>query len=130
MEILGGKERRRRWHLEDKLRIVADSHEPGASVRAVAARNDLYLPWRPTPLQRKLALQEPHLIPRPEPHPLGLPRRVHRHLPRAAPPDSWRSLRGARVPPVHCLDKPSEHTKGVNIGRRSGGKIARRSTGC
>jgi transposase len=42
VEILGGKERRRRWNLEEKLRIVAESHEPGASVRAVAARNDVY----------------------------------------------------------------------------------------
>src|SRR5712664_3001252 len=25
----------------------------------------------------------------------------------AAPPDSWRSLRSARVPPIHYLDKPS-----------------------
>jgi hypothetical protein len=36
----------------------------------------------------------------------SLPRWVHRHLPRAAPPDSWRSLRSARVPPVDYLDKP------------------------
>ena len=42
VEILGGKERRRRWAVEEKLRIVAETHEPGASVRAVAARNDVY----------------------------------------------------------------------------------------
>lgn len=42
VEILGGKERRRRWKVEEKLRIVAESHDPGASVRAVAARNDVY----------------------------------------------------------------------------------------
>jgi transposase-like protein len=42
VEIISGKERRRRWGLEEKLRIVAESHEPGASVRAVAARNDVY----------------------------------------------------------------------------------------
>lgn len=42
VEILGGKERRRRWGLEEKLRIVAETHEPGACVRAVAARNDVY----------------------------------------------------------------------------------------
>jgi hypothetical protein len=35
----------------------------------------------------------------------SLPRWVHRNLPRAAPPDSWRSLRSARVPPMHYLDK-------------------------
>jgi len=42
VEILGGKDRRRRWRLEEKLRIVAESQEPGASVRAVAACNDVY----------------------------------------------------------------------------------------
>ena len=30
------------WNLEEKLRIVAESQEVGASVRAVAARNDVY----------------------------------------------------------------------------------------
>ena len=42
IEIINGRERRRRWSLEDKLRIVAASREPGASVRAVAARHDVY----------------------------------------------------------------------------------------
>jgi len=42
MEIFSGKEGRRRWSLEEKLRIVAESLERGSSVRAVAARNDVY----------------------------------------------------------------------------------------
>jgi transposase len=42
VEIIGGRERRRRWAAEEKLRIVAETHEPGASVRAVAARHDVY----------------------------------------------------------------------------------------
>ena len=42
IEIIGGRERRRRWSVEEKLRIVAETHEPGASVRAVAARHDVY----------------------------------------------------------------------------------------
>jgi transposase len=42
IEIINGRERRRRWSLDDKLRIVAESREPGASVRAVAARHDVY----------------------------------------------------------------------------------------
>ena len=46
-------------------------------------------------------------IPLPGPHPLGLPRWVHRYPPRIAPPDSWRSLRDARVPPMDYLDKPT-----------------------
>jgi len=42
VEIIGGRERRRRWGLEEKLRIVAETQEPGACVRAVAARHDVY----------------------------------------------------------------------------------------
>ena len=30
MELITGRERRRRWSPADKLRIVAESHEPGA----------------------------------------------------------------------------------------------------
>ena len=41
IEIIDGKERRRRWGLTEKLRIVAESPEPGATVRAVAARHDV-----------------------------------------------------------------------------------------
>jgi len=42
IEIITGRERRRRWSTEAKLRIVAESREPGASVTAVAARHDVY----------------------------------------------------------------------------------------
>jgi transposase len=42
VEIIGGRERRRRWSVEQKLRIVGETHEPGACVRAVAARHDVY----------------------------------------------------------------------------------------
>ncbi len=42
VEILSGRERRRRWGLEEKLRIVAEAEEAGACVRAVAARHDVY----------------------------------------------------------------------------------------
>lgn len=42
VEVLIGRERRRRWDVAEKLRIVAESNEPGASVRAVAARHDVY----------------------------------------------------------------------------------------
>jgi transposase len=42
IEIITGKERRRRWSAEEKLRIVTESHEPGACVTAVAARHDVY----------------------------------------------------------------------------------------
>ena len=42
VEILTGRERRRRWSVDDKLRIVAETEEPGACVKQVAARHDVY----------------------------------------------------------------------------------------
>jgi transposase len=50
MEIITGRERRRRWSVADKLRIVAEADEPGTMVRAVAARHgiceSLLFTWR------------------------------------------------------------------------------------
>ena len=40
-EILTGPERRRRWSDSEKLAILADADEPGATVTAVAARRDV-----------------------------------------------------------------------------------------
>ncbi len=42
VEIITGKERRRRWSTEEKLRIVAEAQEPGAPVTDVAARHEVY----------------------------------------------------------------------------------------
>lgn len=42
IEVITGRERRRRWSLETKLRVVAETQELGACVRAVAARHDIY----------------------------------------------------------------------------------------
>jgi transposase len=47
----------------------------------------------------------------------SLPRWAHRDLPRAAPPDSWRSLRSARVPPMHYLDKLPRPSLGAGKNR-------------
>jgi transposase len=41
MEILTGVERRRRWRLEDKLRIVAEAEQPGARFAEVARRHEV-----------------------------------------------------------------------------------------
>ncbi len=41
MEIITGVERRRRWRLEEKLQIVAETEEPGASFVAVARRHEI-----------------------------------------------------------------------------------------
>jgi transposase len=63
IEIIDGKERRRRWGLMEKLRIVAESHEPGATVRAVAARHDVYpsllRTWRRQVREGRLAASPP-----------------------------------------------------------------------
>jgi transposase len=42
VEVIVGRQRRRRWTVEEKLRIVAESNEPGARIGDVAARYDLY----------------------------------------------------------------------------------------
>jgi transposase len=41
MELITGRERRRRWSIADKLRIVAETREPGARISGVAARHGL-----------------------------------------------------------------------------------------
>jgi transposase len=41
MEIITGVERRRRWRVEEKLRIVAECERPGASLAAVARHHDM-----------------------------------------------------------------------------------------
>lgn len=68
IEILGARERRRRWSVEEKLRIVAECDEPGAVLRAVAARYDVYpnllRTWRRQARQGQLrADQSLRLIP-------------------------------------------------------------------
>ncbi len=41
VEIITGRERRRRWSTADKLRIVGETHEPGVRVCDAAARHGL-----------------------------------------------------------------------------------------
>jgi transposase len=41
IEIVTGRERRRRWSMAEKLRIVAESQEAGTRVAHVAARHDV-----------------------------------------------------------------------------------------
>lgn len=50
IEVITGGARRRRWTTEQKLRIIEESEEPGASVSEVARRNgvapNLLFRWR------------------------------------------------------------------------------------
>ncbi|NVN12678.1 IS66-like element accessory protein TnpA [Nguyenibacter vanlangensis] len=41
MEIITGVERRRRWSLEEKLRLVAECDAPGSSVTRVSRQHDI-----------------------------------------------------------------------------------------
>jgi transposase len=41
MEIITGVERRRRWTLEEKLRIVAETEQPGAGIAEIARRYEI-----------------------------------------------------------------------------------------
>ena len=41
LEMISGMERRRRWSVADKLRIVAEADEPGATVAEVARRHEI-----------------------------------------------------------------------------------------
>lgn len=75
VEIITGKERRRRWSVEEKLRIVAEAEEPGARTTEVAARNDivpsLVFTWRRQAREGRLGAGQPpsfvpvHLMPTP-----------------------------------------------------------------
>jgi transposase len=42
IEVITGRERRRRWSIEEKLRIVGETFEPGASIGQIAARHEVY----------------------------------------------------------------------------------------
>ena len=71
MEIITGSERRRRWRLEEKLRIVAEVEQPGALFADVARRHEvsrgLLWNWRGQVRRGELV---------PEPMPTFLPMRI------------------------------------------------------
>ena len=47
MEIITGVERRRRWRVEDKLKIVAETEEPNACFAEIARRHEISRGRRP-----------------------------------------------------------------------------------
>lgn len=63
VEIISGRARRRRWSEAEKLRIVGETQEPGACIRAVAARHDVYPSllhyWRRQVREGRLGVGEP-----------------------------------------------------------------------
>ena len=95
MEIITGVERRRRWRLEDKLRIVAEAVRPGARFADVARRHEvsrgLLWSWRDQARRGVLAPEPPPVFmpvqvvsepPTPEPGTPGLSRGIHPGPPR------------------------------------------------
>lgn len=86
VEVIVGRQRRRRWTVEEKLRIVAESNEPGARIGDIAARYDLYpgllFTWRRQ--VRKGVLKErraPLFLPIEIASTLDLPRQPERNDP-------------------------------------------------
>src|SRR5947209_12143696 len=83
MEIITGVERRRRWRLEEKLRMVAEVEQPGASFADVARRHEvsrgLLWNWRRQVRRGELA---------PEPTPMFMPVQITADLPVALPSPS------------------------------------------
>ena len=71
MEIITGVERRRRWRLDEKLRIVAEVEQPGACFAEVARRHEvsrgLLWDWRRQVRRGTLAA---------EPMPMFMPVRI------------------------------------------------------
>jgi len=59
MEIITGVERRRRWSTAEKLRIVAETEQPGAGIAEIARRYELSrgLLWNWRSLVRRGVLQ-------------------------------------------------------------------------
>ena len=66
IEIITGRDRRRRWSVADKLRIVAEAEEPGACFAHVADRNEvsrgLLWNWRAQVRRGTLRIEPPALF--------------------------------------------------------------------
>jgi transposase len=68
IEVITGRERRRRWSTEEKLRIVAEAEEPGVRLTDIAARHEVYpsllFNWRRQVREGRLAADGPaHFVP-------------------------------------------------------------------
>jgi len=65
LEIITGIERRRRWRVEEKLRIVAESQRAGATVAEIARRHEVShsLSWTWRRQVRRGLLRPPDFLP-------------------------------------------------------------------
>lgn len=104
IEIVTGRERRRRWSVEEKLRMVAATYEPGACVKQVAASHDIYpgllFAWRRQVREGALA-----------------PATMPAFLPVCAAP-------AAAAPAAVVADKPASHPTGrIEVELRDGSRV-------
>jgi transposase len=86
VEVIVGRQRRRRWTVAEKLRIVAESNEPGARIGDIAARYDLYpgllFTWRRQVRQGTLTERRaPLFLPIEAASTLDMPRQPERNDP-------------------------------------------------
>jgi len=90
MEIITGVERRRRWSAAEKLRIVAETEQPGAGIAGIARRYEisrgLLWNWRS---QVRLGVL------RPEPPSIFVPVQLLGESPGAEPAKCGKPLRAA-----------------------------------
>ena len=106
IEIITGRERRRRWSVAEKRRIVTESDEPGARVAGVAARHDicpsLLHGWRRQVREERLGSP-------------GGPEFVRVHaLSRSG---------DERLMPDHRIPAPGRETAAIEVVLPSGGRI-------
>jgi transposase len=104
VEVITGRERRRRWSIEEKLRIVGETFEPGASVGQIAARHDLYpgllFTWR-------RQFQNGRFSPAPEP--LFLPVET--------------SVQGLAIPEPRVEHSENRNSRHIEIELRDGSRV-------
>lgn len=109
VEIITGHERRRRWSMADKLRILAECDEPGARVSEVAARHGVY---RSLVFQWRRQARDGLLTPEPVPEfvPVRLteaeapPVRPEAPVAGTAPAPSWPQPRAAGLVEIELPD--------------------------
>jgi transposase len=106
VEIITGKERRRRWSIEEKLRIVAEATEPGARITEVAVRNEVYpsllFNWRRQMREGRLVANRPSQF-------------VPVHLIQAAPENT--------APPPRAASSEGRHASGIEISLPDGTRL-------
>jgi transposase len=129
VEIITGRERRRRWSVANKLRILAECDEPGAQVTAVAARHGVY---RSLVFQWRRQAREGLLVPEPVagfvPVRLATPEPPRADPPAEAPPTTAAAPSRRPAPPRSLAVVEIELPDGVRVrvGEEIGATALRR----